>query len=293
MKKLPLPPYNFDDVLDSCAEGMLQRNVKATFQGTRDQFSDEGLMYIELGTDGTLCNYPRVLGLTNETVVVHPLTKAKLISLYEGNLRNKDKPARGLYEGLLASAFEKCPFCGDIGQPRNLDHFLPLAHFPQFSVMPLNLIPACRDCNMGEKGENFALNATDQVLHPYLDSNILFDEQWVYARYINEGDGGIEYFVCPPEHWNEVDKQRVIKHFEDFDLARRYGIEAGKHLSELIDQRESFYRVMSRRIPMNELKDDFVEVTFNSIITNNSFPNHWKKVMYIALSSSDDFLTPV
>lgn len=292
MKKLPLPEFGFDDVLDSCAEGMLQRNVKTRFLNTKGQFIREASMYEQLGAEGTLCNYPRLDGLTNATVVIPPLTKSKLVNLYEGNLRNKEKPARNVYESLLVSTNEKCPFCGDIGHPRNLDHFLPLAHFPQFSVMPLNLIPACRDCNMGEKGDDFALNASEQILHPYLDSDIFFDHQWVYARYINEGDGGIEYFVCPPESWNEVDKQRVIKHFDDFDLARRYGVEAGKHLSELIDQRDSFYRVMGRRIPIDELKDDFVEVTFTSLISNNSFINHWKVVMYIALSSSDEFLNP-
>jgi hypothetical protein len=243
-----------------------------------------------LGEEGALFSYPRVAGLTRETIVVPPLSKAKLVGLYEGNLRNKGKPARAIYERHLASTNEKCPFCGDIGRPKNLDHFLPLAHFPQFSVMPINLIPACRDCNMGEKGDVFATQAADQILHPYLDRDSFFNEQWVHARYINEDEGAIEYFVRPPEEWEEVDKHRVRKHFNDFDLAIRYGIEAGKHLSELIDQRNSFYRVMSRRLPIEELTDDFVEVTFAPLINSHLFLNHWKKVMYIALSESLEFL---
>jgi hypothetical protein len=78
----------------------------------------------------------------------------------------EEKPARTIYDSLLNSAKEKCPFCGGIGTPRNLDHFLPKAHFPQFSVLPRNLIPACRDCNMDGKGHAFATNAEDQIILP-------------------------------------------------------------------------------------------------------------------------------
>lgn len=293
MKKIPFPEYGFEDVLNTCAEGMGQRNRKATFKATIPNFVTIGSRYQQLGEDGVLFSYPRVATPIRDTVVVAPLTKANLVNLYEGNLRNKDKPARSIYENLLASTNEKCPFCGDIGHPRNLDHFLPLAHFPQFSVMPINLIPACRDCNMGEKGDDFALNASDQILHPYLDRDLFFDQQWVHARYVNEDDGAIEYFVQPPEGWNEVDKQRVIKHFTDFDLARRYGVEAGKHLSELIDLRDAFYTELSGVLVGDVLVNSFKQITFSTLINGSMFTNHWKKVMYVALNESQEFLNPV
>lgn len=290
MKKLVSPKYVFEEVLNTCAEGMKQVNVKAKFQAAIPQFVASGSLYEQLGSNGVLFSYPQIKNIKGATIVIPPLTKTKLVNLYENNLRNKDKPARNVYEDLLASSNEKCPFCGDIGHSRNLDHFLPLAHYPQFSVMPINLIPACRDCNMGEKGDDFAIQAADQILHPYLDKDAFFNEKWVYARYINEDDGEIEYFVQPPDDWDEVDKQRVIKHFNDFDLARRYGIEAGKHLSELVDQRNSFYSVMRKKIPIEELTEDYVEVTFTSVIKKSLFVNHWKSVMYRALSESQEFL---
>lgn len=292
MKKLDYPLYDFEDVLNTCAEGMEQVNVRTSFRSAIPDFVNLGLQYEQLMEDGELYNFPRIENLTRTTVVIPPLTKSKLVNLYGRNLRNKEKPARSIYESLLASANEKCPFCGDIGHPRNLDHFLPLAHYPQFSVMPVNLIPACRDCNMGEKGDDFADQAKDQILHPYLDKDIFYNQQWVHARYVNDGDGIVEYYVQPPAEWQEVDKSRVNKHFSDFDLARRYGIEAGKHLSELIDQRNSFYKVMGRKIPLDELTDDLVEVLFTPLIEGEIFSNHWKKVMYVALSMSQEFLVP-
>lgn len=292
MKKLDYPLYNFEDVLSSCAEGMNQPNAKTIFQSTIPHFIDLGLRYEKLTENGELYNFPQIENLKDTTVVVPPLTKSKLVNLYKNNLRNKEKPARSIYESLLASANEKCPFCGDIGRPKNLDHFLPLAHYPQFSVMPVNLVPACRDCNMGEKGDDIANQAEDQILHPYLDKDIFYNQQWVHARYINEGSGAVEYYVQPPVDWHGIDIARANKHFSDFDLARRYGIEAGKHLSELIDQRNSFYKVMAKKIPLNELTESLVEVLFTPIIEADTFANHWKKVMYVGLSMSQEFLAP-
>ncbi|MCJ8351388.1 HNH endonuclease signature motif containing protein [Moritella sp.] len=292
MKQLTEPKYTFKDVLNSCAEGMKQKNIKSAFQKNIPHVVTMGHRYKELGSKGCLFSYPKTKNITKNTIVVGELTKKKLVNLYVLNLRNKEKPARKLYEKLMASTDEKCPFCGDIGVPKNLDHFLPLAHFPQFSVMPINLIPACRDCNMGEKGDAFAIQADKQILHPYLDKNILFNEQWVYARFVKKGDGAIEYFVNPPEEWNPIDKKRVNQHFDDFDLAFRYRIEAGKHLSELIAQRDAFYITMKMYVPIEDFPKVFIDTILTPVINGNSFINQWKRIMYIALSKSNDFLIP-
>lgn len=49
---------------------------------------------------------------------------------------------------------------------------------------------------------------------------------------------------------------------------------------------------MGRKIPLEELTVDLVEVLFNPLIEGGTFANHWKKVMYVALSMSQDFLLP-
>ncbi|MKC25976.1 HNH endonuclease, partial [Listeria monocytogenes] len=115
--------------------------------------------------------YDRTHPLEPTTLVVGNLTKVKLEKLYENNLRDKNKPARTYYDDMLVSSGEKCPFCGDIGQTKNIDHFLPIAHYPEFSVMPINLVPSCRDCNMGEKGQVFAVDEVHQAIHPYIDKD--------------------------------------------------------------------------------------------------------------------------
>lgn len=64
-----------------------------------------------------------------------------------------------------------CPMCGGSGA-RTLDHYLPQAHFPEFSVLSLNLLPSCGICN----GKRNACNSPDtefKTLHLYFDKNIL------------------------------------------------------------------------------------------------------------------------
>lgn len=292
MKKLSPPNISFDDMLNKCSQGMKQVNIRNDFISVFPIFKEKESEYKELSINGNLYTYPITTPLNDTTTVIGHLTKSKLINLYDNNLINKDKPAREYYDLLLVSSGERCPFCGDIGHTKNLDHFLPKAHFPEFSVMPLNLVPSCRDCNMGEKDQAYATSENDQVIHPYLDKNIFYQEQWVFAEYIDEDDGALRYYVHCPDAWRLEDKNRAKNHFKNLDLASRYRLEAGKHLSEIIDQKNAFTNVIRRFDPHatpQKIKDGFVDANLQPMINSDQFPNHWKKVMYQCLAESPAF----
>lgn len=292
MKRLALPNISFNDMLVKCSEGMEQVNVRNNFISVFPTFYAKEQQYQALSLAGNLYAYPKVNPLTNTTPVVGHLTKRKLVNLYENNLRDKDKPARDYYDALLVSSGERCPFCGDIGQTKNLDHFLPKAHFPEFSVMPLNLVPSCRDCNMGEKGQAYATLEDDQAIHSYVDKDIFYQEQWIYAEYIDEDDGAVVYYVQCPAAWSQEEKNRAENHFNSLDLANRYSLEAGKHLSEVIDQKNAFVDVILGFNPQatsQAIKDAFVNANLQPVINSGQFSNHWKKVMYQCLANSATF----
>ncbi|MCS6177126.1 HNH endonuclease [Shewanella baltica] len=292
MKRLALPNISFNDMLVKCSEGMEQVNVRNNFISVFPTFYAKEQQYQALSLAGNLYAYPKVNPLTNTTPVVGHLTKRNLVNLYENNLRDKDKPARDYYDALLVSSGERCPFCGDIGQTKNLDHFLPKAHFPEFSVMPLNLVPSCRDCNMGEKGQAYATVEDDQAIHPYVDKDIFYQEQWIYAEYIDEDDGAVVYYVQCPAAWSQEEKNRAKNHFNNLNLAYRYSLEAGKHLSEVIDQKNAFVDVILGFNPQattQAIKDAFVNANLQPVINSRQFSNHWKKVMYQCLANSATF----
>ncbi|RUS01147.1 HNH endonuclease [Pectobacterium polaris] len=292
MKRIPDHTITFIQMLEKCSEGMEQRNVRRNFDEQFPTFLQKEQSYRRLSSSGKLFSYPKIHPLTGSTRVIGHLTKTKLINLYEENLRNKGKPARSYYDDLLVSSGERCPFCGDIGQTKNLDHFLPKAHFPEFSIMPLNLVPSCRDCNMGEKGQDYATAENNQAIHPFVDKDIFFQVQWVFADYINEDEGALKYYVSCPTNWRQEDKDRAFNHFKNLNLASRYRLEAGKHLSEVIDQKNAFGSMMRRLLPTANpemIRSEFIEANLRPIIDSAQFHNHWKKVMYKCLANSDEF----
>lgn len=234
-----------------------------------------GTLSTEIYIASFLCHPPQ----SQDHLVIEGLYKSDFIKLYENYFRSKDKPGRDIYDALMAAANEKCPYCGGIGRPRNLDHYLPKAYYPQFSVLPINLIPSCRDCNMDGKGAGYAACEEDQLLHPYLDADRYFNEQWVFARYLewtSTEPGVIEYFVQPPPHWSEAQKRRAKKHFDDFDIGLRFSKEASPRLITYLAQIQELTKIP---LDLESAKTTILQPVINSA----PFLNHWERVMCLTL----------
>ncbi len=64
------------------------------------------------------------------------------------------------------------PCCAMCGSHHNgtLDHYLPKAIYPEFAILPSNLVPACMHCNSGAKGVTYqGTNPVERFFHPYFD----------------------------------------------------------------------------------------------------------------------------
>lgn len=280
MMRLNDPIYDFEKTIDDCCLGITGNNtLLGRIEKGRGSLITQGDSYLKSAMKGELYLIDPI-NIENEKdpIVFDNLRKSDLVKVYDQYFVSDIKPARKIYESLLNSAKEKCPFCGGIGVPRNLDHFLPKAHFPQFSIFPRNLVPACRDCNMDGKGQSFSTYAEDQIIQPYLDHDRFFLEQWIYCKY-NIGDGNIpgdfEYFVDPPVEWSEIDKGRVRKHFSDFNLSKRYGIKAAEYLGTILRQ--------VNYLEDRDLRQEIKAIIFQPGIDAVPFPNHWSLGMYQAL----------
>lgn len=278
--RLNAPQYSFDQTIDECALGitgndLLRQNLvasKAALIVAADNYKD----IVSAGDLHTI--QPINTNNDIDPIVISFLKKSDLIKVYEQYFRSGEKPARKIYNAILNAAQDKCPFCGGIGTPRNLDHFLPKAYYPQFSVLPHNLVPSCRDCNMDGKGQNFATSAEEQIIQPYSDDQIFFKEQWIFAIYQATDDepGEFEYYVLPPEYWSRVNKKRVQKHFDDFNLAKRYATKAAEQLGVVLGQINAMKQA---NLDFNTIRS----VIFKPGVEKVQFPNHWQKGMYQAL----------
>lgn len=281
MLKLRQPAYTCGQVLENCRQGITgNNNLLQKFNESKCLLHGSAQNYVAVATTGKLYTIPSIHNRNgDDPVVLGQLRKSELLTLYNNYFVNKDKPGREIYNALMAAANEKCPFCGGIGRPRNLDHYLPKAYYPQFAVLPVNLVPSCRDCNMDGKGKKFATNESEQVLQPYLDNDCYFNEQWIFARYIEDtgGDlGVIEYFVQPPEHWSDIQKQRVEKHFNDFCLGLRFSKEASARLVTYLEQIKNLSRLP---VSLVVAKSTILQPAIDAA----PFVNHWERVMCMAL----------
>ncbi|MEU6158836.1 hypothetical protein [Streptomyces sp. NPDC047130] len=153
-----------------------------------------------------------------------------------------------------------------------MDHHLPKAGFPLLAVVPTNLVPACRSCNV-LKGEAAPESAEEQTIHPYFDD--LGQRQWLFARVIEVAPAAVEFFVQPPSEWESVLAARVRRHFRTFGLAALYGPHAAQEMSSL----RYFLRGMDGEaiaLHLGRMAD--------SILIDD--PNQWRGVMYQALAGS-------
>lgn len=282
--RLEEPRASFDLTIETCLAGIRPRSaILARLAGAKRALLEEEGPYRQLGTVGALYTVAP-FGGAQHGVVIGGATKSDLIKAYGQYFVPEPKPARQIYDSILNSAKEQCPFCCGVGIPRTLDHYLPKTRHPKFSVLPINLIPACRDCNLGQKALLNAAEDWAQVLHPYLDKDVFFEEQWVAARYVDDVPGGrgrIEYFVDAPARWDSGDVARARFHFSTFDLARRFAVNAAAHLP-LVQAQITILR--RRGLSALEIRSSLLAPG----IENAPSVNHWQRPMYQALDAALD-----
>lgn len=279
MKKLNLPGVKEMDLYDACTREMTD-SAKQKFIRSRPEIETASKEFAARSATQTWFQLPRVgLGRRNQ-IVAGELSKGDLMDLYAEGVVNSTSSPRAVYDQILVAAQGRCPYCADIGTARTLDHYLPKSRFPQFSVHPHNLVPACRDCNT-DAGAGFPEMEDLQPIHPYLDRECFFSERWIRAEVIRCDPIGVMFFAKPPAHWSDNDRRRAEQHFSDYKLRDRFSSQVSGEISPLIMQRKSSLVVFSAvqfKAHLSIVADDA-----------NLLLNGWKRTLYHALCESDWF----
>lgn len=279
MKKLSVPKETFSEALLAAISGIGSQQSQLLYTG-----AFVGSAAIETGYgDGAqgamLFSFPRVIG-NDDPVVLGTLRKSDLIKLYSQYFVPEGKPAREIYNSIKQIARGKCPLCGGVGHVRTLDHYLPKANFPLYSVLPTNLVPCCRDCN-SEKLNAFSTMRGGQTIHPYFDHDHFFTEKWVHARVVPSSPPVLEYFVVAPGNWHPDDRTRAAAHFVEYGLADKFSVEAASDLPETIQTRLT---TMANNSPA-----EFSSYLAEKGATPSTPINNWRRVMFSALAADPWF----
>lgn len=217
-----------------------------------------------------------------DQLIVADLTKDELRTLYSDGIVKGVADARDIYDQIKVAAEGKCPYCGGIGDVDPLDHYMPKARYPQYSVVPSNLVPSCDRCNK-LSGSSVVEEYRSLTLNPYFDHEKFFIESWVSVEFAEQDILSYLYVFDPPDQWGDDEKARARNHFDTFLLAERYAATASSEVSYLAD---GFVDVMAG---VNDPAT--VESLFSSKANSQSFTlNGWQRPLYRSLSGADWYL---
>lgn len=283
MKKLNCPPYAATDLYDASVKDLNNVVLQEKFLLNRNNIIQAFTDFDAKTLTKTWCDLPKARHGNPKEIIVGNLSKADLVMLYDDGVVKSNGQARNIYDKIKLLAHDECPYCGGIGdigfdgELGTADHFLPKSRFPSYSVLPLNLVPACQVCNKG-KGSNFPTNPSFQPLHPYLDKDRFFKEKWTVATLRDEDPIVVDFDAAPPASWSLNDQKRVIQHFRDCKLASRYRSRVSQELMPLISQRKSVLKILT--------PSDFKEFLMVVAQEPNLPINGWKRTLYYALSET-------
>ena len=286
MRQLKFPEFSASDLFDDCVEEVSNAVLRARLVAHKPQVELEYGSYEAHSMTQTWSSLPRARYGHGDANIVGNLTKAELVGLYKTGMVKSKGAARKKYDQLKLAALDECPYCGGCGELiasegiGTLDHFLPKARYPAFSILPINLIPACATCNTG-MSSNFPTDPNLQPLHPYCDAAHFFEEKWTSLVVSEEIPVVVSFEVLIPDHWDEKDGDRVLQHFKDCKLRSRYRKQSASDLSSIIDQRRNAFRGHS---------PEAFRAGLLSVAGNTKLPiNGWKRTLHQGLAESDWF----
>jgi len=212
-------------------------------------------------------------------IVAPDVTVEEMEKVYTQRMAKTGAPGRDIYDEIFsASPQGRCPLCTQ-RSVTTLDHHLPKARFPALAVAPLNLVPACSDCN---KAKLVAVpTSADEVgLHPYYDD--LGDDIWLGARVMERRPTAVRFTVVAPAGWDAVLAARVSHHFRALGLAALFASEAAE---ELINIRHQLTMLIAAD-PVDGVRRELRRRARSCAAAR---PNGWRTATYRAWFESDWF----
>lgn len=269
MHNLPLPSLHIEEVYPNCANRTESEALRSALLAEQARVLARSVTYGRMGLSAAFHQIP-------QEAAVH-VSRADLGGLYDRVLVNGGE--RHVYLAIRgACPYGRCPFCVQ-RDVRTLDHFLPKNLFPEFAVLPANLVPCCFDCNHA-KSSHISNSSESQVFHPYFDDWSHLD----LLRAAIEWDDAVDVeFSINVGEIPPLVAARATLHFEKLQLGSLYSDHASV---ELVQRKASFEMTFDDGGPEALRLELWREFQSRRV----PFPNAWQPALYRALANSDDFV---
>jgi len=157
--------------------------------------------------------------------------KKALLHCYEVSTKALESVKKQISELQEPTVRGKCQYCG-IGVPTTFDHYMPKGIFPEYSVLPINLVPCCYECN-NIRGENWLLeNKQRMTVNLYFDDLLMVKCLFSEISYSdNIPETNFQMWSIDPSANNQSFEQ-LKRHYSMLDLEKRYKLQAAGVISE-------------------------------------------------------------
>lgn len=217
----------------------------------------------------------------DKTIIKNKLIVEDLFHCYRCETMELNKLKALIRNSQSIEGRSKCQYCG-INSPDTFDHYLPKSEFPEYSVLPINLIPCCPSCN-NIKGEKSIISGQRLFINLYFDG--LPDDKYLFATINIKDDVPLIYFELKNEEGkipNYIFKI-LNNHFSHLKLQDRYKNKIEEEISE-IKTSVNCNKLVTRELIENCLKSESIK--YETIYG----ANYWKTALYACLVSSPDFI---
>lgn len=274
MRCLPKPKINratvYSDCVGSLSNAVLSGKFTAAVQAVEDAYE----LYAQRAAIGELHRFPAATWGNDSQIVLANLTKKDFVDLYDDQMSNGKGGGRNHYDQLRMTELGICPLCG-FGHVSTLDHFAAKARYPVFSVLPINLVPACTDCN--KKMGAGIIGVETSMPHPYFEDVRIETETWLLCDVQTTNPVTVTYRADPPSDWGEGLRKRVSYHFSELELSARYAVQAGSHLANVKDF-------------LADLQPADLQTFIGRRVAKFPRPNEWEASLYAGLFRSQWFM---
>lgn len=282
MKFLNKPTDDPKTVFLNCIATIVDLDLKRRLSNCANSIANEANTYNIKAPKNELHTFTKnksTKANKNVHVLEGQVTINEMKDVYIKSFVPKDSPGRELYDRILSLPVDsKCPYCSH-RNVSTIDHYLPKAYYPLFSVVPVNLVPSCKDCNLGLSGKH-ATKATEEIFHPYYDN--VEKELWLKAVVQRTSPVTLNFYVDCPMSWDDTLKSRAIHHFNTLELKVLYSIEASNELGNIKYQLQDQLKIGGEVGVRNHLLSEATSRRKNHI-------NSWQTAMYTAVAADSWF----
>jgi hypothetical protein len=208
--------------------------------------------------------------------------KRDLWHCYKVSSQHRNALIEKVMSNQRVTRIERCHYCG-INSISSIDHYLPKEVFPEFSVMALNLVPCCLECN-NLKGSAHRGTEGLSTLSIYFD--VMPVEQCLFVELKWSDPGRFPRAVYALENVQKINDRlyaRIESHFEILELFDRYSRASVQVMSEVV----STMRKVGRSLSKDEIMA-FLVAEVDSLIGLYSV-NYWDAILRRVLMSDDRF----